>query len=192
MKTICWVLLVTFFLYTGCSTTHMIARDRIDELKTKLKINVYSQADTYTGKFIKLEEISDDVYTALYNEKRNRLSKELLLPSINDTLTFITVDGEKAEAKFLGFDYQGVRFISAEGNRSSQIPINRLDYYEKILDVKGRVINRDLMRQMFEDGELLTLPPKTGRTDLRNYLIFVYFIYILKIWMIYTRYYAIV
>jgi hypothetical protein len=170
------------FGYTGCSVVFYTIGAHGDSSKPDFDtIPSWNAANIERGKDIKLATISGEElkgeylgldmvaasqYAKSYNEVQERYQKDIPLPALGDSISFIILNSEEEHrAEFSGFEnqYMWVRVMAISGIMREKIDMNKL---EEIRDRSGNLIDVQKLINLSSGGKIPALYTEvTLRTD---------------------------
>jgi len=164
---------VAIFGYSGCSVVfYTIGAYRDSRTPDFDTIPGWSAASIERGKDIKLtmktgEELKGEYlgldvvaasqYAESYNEVRERYQKDIPLPAVGDSISFIILNSEREhKGEFSGFEnqYMWVRAMGISGIMREKIDMNKL---EKITDGSGNLIEVEKLINLSLGGKIPAL-----------------------------------
>jgi hypothetical protein len=135
--------------------------DRGKDIKLTMKTG-----EELKGEYLGLDMVATSQYAESYNEVRERYQKDIPLPAVGDSISFITLNSEREhKGEFSGFEeqYICVRVMGTSGIVREKIDMNKL---EKITDRNGNLIEVKKLIDLSLGGRIPALYTEvTLRTD---------------------------
>ncbi len=82
--------------------------------------------DLFTGKFVGLDQISLDKYSAKYSKCRDLHSGKFNLPLLGDTIIAVDTSGKNWEIEFIGFDAGSLLFRKKNLSKPGRVTLTRI------------------------------------------------------------------
>jgi hypothetical protein len=117
---------------------------------TRLNITLDTGTDI-NAKYFGFQPVDEQVYTLRYNEFREELPSDIILPMLGDTINFTLKSGEEYRAKFKGFDYRYMLSEIIDIKTTEKLPLTAL---ELIVDSHGNITKENIISNLLDEGRM--------------------------------------
>ena len=116
----------------------------VETVKPGKKITIFlNDGNSVSGRYIGFEHIPADEYTEKYDEGREKLRDEVLLPAISENITLITESGKEHKCEFQGFDSRHIWVIMGGNTEPEPMSFSLLT---KIAFSQGKTLDAETVR----------------------------------------------
>jgi hypothetical protein len=129
-----------------------ISVNELEKIRVGSQIIVNLKDGNYVcGKYAGIDTIPNEKYDEEYAELQKQMPEGSFLPSIGDTISFISKYGSQNDIKFLGFIENYIVLSLIQLYRPENL---KLEYLIKIMDKHGKETDGEIIRKLISEGKI--------------------------------------